>query len=465
MENETYKQNGSNPASEKKKQNQHVSRRTALKYMGIGAAGVVGAWYGVKKNPLKSYFSGKVKTTEIPPGLMINTRTDPKTGAEIPLLAYGCMRFPRVGEDTNEIDEEESAKMIDVAYQHGVRYFDTAYIYHAGMSETFIGKVLKKYPRESFFLATKMPTWMIDAPQKVEEIFEEQLVKCQVDYFDFYHLHSLSTLENYKKVYEEFGGYEYLKKQKENGRIHRLGFSFHGPREEFPGLCDLHEWDFVMIQANYYDWDIDGEFLYNELLKRNIPCMIMEPLRGGMLTSLTADATKILKMQEPDRSLAWWAMQYISSKPNILTVLSGMSAMEHVKDNILTFSDIQPLTEQQEVTLLHALEEFRKVSPIRCTECDYCMPCPVGVNIPGVFSTYNKCVRESNIPDMKGNRSGDFNRKRRGFLGTFGYALAKEESAWRCIDCQVCVELCPQHIEIPQLMKEISGMTKALENI
>ncbi|MDR1405812.1 MAG: aldo/keto reductase [Prevotellaceae bacterium] len=435
-----------------------VTRRQALKYAGAGIAGAAGLWFGVKHTLLKDYFSGEDDKDLRP----VATKTDPRTGAAISLLAFGCMRLPLVEQGKPDIDEPRAMEMIDYAYRHGVNYFDTAWFYHQGLSETFIGKALQRYPRETFHLADKMPGRMVKSLDHAKEIFAEQLKKCQVDYFDFYLLHSIGSVEDYDRVYEEYGVYHYLAQQKAEGRIRRLGFSFHGHRNDFPYFAGKHEWDFAMIQANYLDWDADGAFLYNELEQRNIPCLIMEPVRGGMLATLNPDAVQILKEADANRSAASWAIQWIASKPNVLTVLSGMTTLEQVKDNVKTMAGFEPMTEAQHATVAKALAAFQRVKPVPCTECEYCMPCPAGVNIPLVFKTYNKCVSESNVPDPNAPRNGDFRKKRRAFLASMNNFIAEKERATRCIGCNHCLPLCPQRIAITDQMHEISGLIKAL---
>jgi len=431
-----------------------ITRRQALKYIGFGAV-AAGGYIGLKK-----YFSeGTVEEKDLRP---VSTNVHVATGANISMLAFGCMRLPLIEKGKPEIDEPLAMKMIDYAYQRGVNYFDTAWFYHQGQSETFIGKALKQYPRETFYLADKMPGRVIKSLEQAKEIFAEQLVKCQVDYFDFYLCHNISKVEDYVRIYEEYGVLDYLIEEKAKGRIRRLGFSFHGKKEDFNYFLDKYPWEFVMIQNNYLDWEVDGKYLHEELGKRDIPCLIMEPIRGGMLATLNPDAVKILKQADDKKSVASWALRWIASKPNVLTTLSGMSIMEHVKDNVQTFVDFKPMTDEENKVVSAALAAFQRVKPVPCSECDYCMPCPAGVNIPNVFKAYNKCVSESNVPDLNAPRDSEFKKKGKAFHASMTNAIPEKERADRCIGCDKCLPLCPQDIQITEKMLEIKNMLKEL---
>lgn len=443
----------------------NISRRKALKYLGLGVLGAAGAFALAKS----SLFTN-VKKEAADGTLQMATRLDKGANLNISLLGFGCMRFPTNevenanGKKEKIIDMDRSAKLVDHAYAHGVNYYDTAYNYHKQKSGEAIGTLLKKYPRESFYLANKMPTWLITDRAKAEEIFQEQLDKCQVEYFDYYLLHSLSDRESYDKVYETCGVYEYLLEEKAKGRIKRLGFSFHGDNALFDYLLAKHEWDFVQLQINYIDWkEQDAEYLYGELEKRNIPCIIMEPLRGGMLATLNPDADAILKAARPDETVASWAFRYAGSLPGVITVLSGMTEMEHLQDNVRTYSNFAPLTEAERDTLAQAVEAFLKFKQIGCTACKYCMPCKYGVDIPAVFAAYNKCVKESNIPDMEGARDSAFNKKKRAFLATYYNLVPEGSRAERCTACGKCAPLCPQKLDISDLMQGIKKMVAELE--
>lgn len=448
------------------KENRTMSRREALKHIGFGALAIAGGY------SLITSCKGKVKDEAANGTLVMATRTDKATGREISLLGYGCMRFPTY--DTGEtnargrkimaIDMEKSQALIDHAYANGVTHYDTAWNYHNEKSAVAIGQMLKKYPRESFTLANKMPGWLITSPEKALELFEEQLNRCGVEYFDYYLCHAISEQSGYDKPYEEFGGYEVLAKEKEKGRIKRLGFSFHGDLDLFKYILDKRQWDFVLLQINYIDWeDQNAKALYEELEKRGIQCMVMEPLKGGALASLTPDANEILKEAAPEQSVASWAFRYVGSLPNVLTVLSGMTEMEHLKDNLKTFGNFKPLTAEEKVALDKAIAEYRRYAQIGCTACRYCMPCKYGVDIPAVFAAYNKCVKESNIPDMNGPKDAKFEKKKRAFLATYYNTVPEGARADKCIACGACKSVCPQKLEVPELITRMKDMVKELE--
>ncbi len=443
-----------------------ISRREALKRIGFGALAIAGGY------SLITSCKGKVKDEAANGTLVMATRKDKATGREISLLGYGCMRFPTY--DTGEtnargrkimaIDMEKSQAIIDHAYASGITHYDTAWNYHNEKSAVAIGQMLKKYPRESFTLANKMPGWLITSPEKALELFEEQLKRCDVEYFDYYMCHAISEQSGYDKPYEEFGGYEVLAKEKEKGRIKRLGFSFHGDLELFKYILDKRQWDFVLLQINYIDWvEQNAEALYKELESRGIQCMVMEPLKGGALASLTPDANEILKEAAPNSSIASWAFRYVGSLPNVLTVLSGMTEMEHLKDNLKTFGNFKPLTAEERVVLDKAIAEYKRYKQIGCTACRYCMPCKFGVDIPAVFEAYNKCVKESNIPDLNGPKDSKFNKKKRAFLATYNNTVPEGARADKCINCGACRSVCPQKLDVPTLITQIKDMVKELE--
>ncbi len=441
-----------------------MSRREAIRHIGFGTLMLAGGF---------TLATGcKGKNSDKPGKYVMAMRKDNVTGREVSLLGYGCMRFPTFetdeldnrGRKIKAIDMKKSQEIIDYAIANGINHFDTAWNYHNEKSAVAIGQMLKKYPRESFTLANKMPGWLITSPEKAQELFDEQLRRCDVEYFDYYLCHAISEKEGYDKPYEEFGGYDVLAKEKEKGRIKRLGFSFHGDKELFTYLLNKRPWDFVLLQINYIDWvDQEAEFFYNELVKRGIQCMVMEPLKGGALASLTPDANEILLDYAPDKSVASWAFRYVGSLPNVLTVLSGMTKMEHLKDNLATFTNFQPLTEEERGVLDRAIAEYRRYKQIGCTACKYCMPCKYGVDIPAVFEAYNKCVKESNIPDMEGPRDAKFNKKKRAFLATYYNTVPEGARAERCISCGECQTLCPQKLNVPELIFKMKNMVKELE--
>ena len=431
--------------------------------MSLGGVGLMQACSGTNLDGIdKTSFSFDKKAIDG----KVDKRTDTQSQNEISLLGFGCMRYPLIP-GTKKIDEDQAQMMVDYAYEHGINYFDTAWPYHNGESETFTGKALKEYPRHSFFLADKMPTWAVNDLQSAKDIFNKQLEKCQVDYFDYYLLHALSKQEDYERVYEQYGVLEYLQKEKAEGHIRQLGFSFHGSLEFFEYLLNKPvEWDFIQIQLNYYDWDDPKQNsgkLYKMLEERNIPVIVMEPIRGGMLARLNDGVVKYLKSEDPSLTPAAWALRYVGSFPAVLTVLSGMSKMEHVEENVYTFSSFKPLTEGERKVLNKALTSFKENKPIVCTDCKYCMPCKFGVNIPGIFLNYNELVGELNVPNPNGVKDDDYFKKRRMFLNSFNNKFDDSELAHRCIGCGKCVSLCPQSINIPKQMREIDNFIAQLK--
>lgn len=437
--------------------NRKISRRDALRVMGGGALGLAVATTGISK--ASAAVRGGASSTDS--DVKVARRAYKGEADKVSLLGFGAMRFPTIEGDM--IEEVSSEKMLDYAYQHGVNYFDTAYIYHRGASEGFLGGVLKKYPRESFYLADKMPTWEIQSLDKAKEVFKIQLERCDVEYFDYYLLHSLGNEEEYNMVYKSLGVLDYLKEEKAAGRIRNLGFSFHGDNALFDKLLDEYDWDFVQIQLNYYDWDeADAKYLYNRLEERGIPCIVMEPIRGGMLAKLNPDAEAVLKGANPDKSVASWALRYVASLPGVLTVLSGMTAMEHVVDNVETLStSFKPLDENERAALAKALDIFLKTKPIRCTGCRYCMPCKRGVDIPRIFKTYNSCVNGSNIPERGSQTPEEFERRKKIFLERYEL-IAEDERADACVHCRKCEKMCPQRLPISEEMKRIADLVASL---
>ncbi len=363
------------------------------------------------------------------------------------LLGFGCMRFPTLSKDKPDIDEELAQKMIDYAYDHGVTYFDTAYPYHHGLSELFIGKALKKYPRESFNLASKMPSWLIKSKEDAIRYFNEQLTKCQVEYFDYYLCHALGK-EQFKP-YLLPGVMDFLYQMKKEGKIRHLGFSFHDTPDVLDEIIHTFKWDFVQLQINYLDWSfINAKKMYEIVENYGIPCIIMEPVRGGTLANLCDESQTIFKKAKPSKSVASWAIRYAASKPNALVVLSGMSNMEQTIDNVDTMTDFKPIDEIEQKVIDQALEVYLQSQTIPCTTCGYCMPCPHGVDIPLNFSTFNKYAISKN---------------KDGFIHKYEQTL-NESSAEFCISCGDCLELCPQHIEIPDRMSEIRNLIVELKN-
>lgn len=363
------------------------------------------------------------------------------------LLGFGCMRFPTISKDNPDIDETKAKQMIDYAFEHGVNYFDTAYPYHHGQSETFIGKVLKTYDRDRFDLASKMPTWLIESVDDAKRIFNEQLENCQVDHFDYYLCHALN--KNNVKAYRLPGVMDFLYEMKKEGKIGKLGFSFHDTPDVLESILDEYTWDFVQIQLNYLDWTLqDAKTQYELIEAHGIPCIVMEPVRGGLLASLCEDSRAILKEADPKKSVASWAIRYAASKDNVMVVLSGMSNMEQTKDNIETMSSFKPIDSDDRKVIERALKVFVEKRTIPCTTCKYCMPCPEGVDIPAVFEAYNAYAI--------GKNKYEFIR---------AYERIRESCrANQCISCGACLSKCPQKIDIPENMKMIDDLYQEIKS-
>ncbi|MCL2403564.1 MAG: aldo/keto reductase [Coriobacteriia bacterium] len=373
---------------------------------------------------------------------------DGKGGEKLSLLAFGIMRLPvtKTEAGAEDIDVELSTELIDHALANGVTYFDTAWPYHEGQSEPFLGEALvSRHPRDSFYLATKLPVWEVDTPADADIVFAKQLAKLRTDYVDFYLMHALDG-ERFDHLIES-GLLQWAIDLQRAGKIGRLGFSFHGTIDDLRRIIAAHDWDFGQLQLNYLDWELQkaGQ-AYQMFTDAGIPVMVMEPVRGGKLASLTPAAEKLLKDVQPDKSIASWAFRFAGGLPNVVTILSGMSMLDQLKDNLATFSAVESdlaLTDSEQETLDAALDASMLAAAIPCTACKYCMPCPYGVDIAGVFGSYNAFK-------MGGS--------------DFGYmmglkALGDDALADSCIGCGECAPLCPQQIDIPVEMEKIATET------
>ena len=375
----------------------------------------------------------------------METRKFKGTNSDVSLLGLGCMRLPKVDPEKPNIDFEKAQEIVDYAYSHGINYYDTAYMYHEGESENFIGQALKKYPRESFNLTTKLPIWFAKSKEDVEKIFNEQLEKCQVDYFDFYLMHAMN--KERLPLYKEWA-YDFLLKMKAEGKIKHLGFSFHDKPEVLDKACQTFpEAEVVQIQLNYLDWEMQDAKQQYEIIERyGKQCIIMEPVRGGALANPCEAANKLFKDAAPDKSIASWAIRYAASLPNVLVVLSGMSNLEQIVDNVNTISNFKPLTNEEYEIINKAVEAYKLKDTVPCTGCRYCMDCPFGVDIPKVFSIYNKYAVSKDKEAYKKAYE----------------ALADSEKADKCRACGACMKKCPQHIQIPDKMKMIKELNEKL---
>lgn len=364
----------------------------------------------------------------------------------MPRLGFGMMRLPQ---KDGEIDIEHVCRMADEYLAAGMNYFDTAYVYHGGNSEKAVKEALaKRHPRDRFMVATKLPAWCLKTPEDRDRIFNEQLERCGLEYFDFYLLHSIEDGGN-GETYERLDCFSWGLQKKAEGKIRHFGFSFHGSPEYLIQILDRHpEVEFVQIQLNYADWTnpvVRSGRLYEILHERNIPMIIMEPVKGGSLASLKPELEAIYKAARPDSSIASWALRFVGSLPGVMTILSGMSSEEQMQDNIRTFRNFEPLSETEKALVEEVRTEMLNVPQIGCTSCRYCTDgCPMKISIPDVFRAvntmrlYNEVFRPKNFYN--------------GVVGQ-GHGRASD-----CIGCGQCEGVCPQHLPIIDLLKEASGL-------
>ncbi len=369
-------------------------------------------------------------------------------GLEISTLGMGCMRLPVIDGKDADIDEKQTFEMVDLAFSKGINYFDTAWGYHAGNSEKVLGKALSRYPRESFFLADKFPGYDLSNMPKVEEIFEKQLEKCGVSYFDFYFFHNVSELNIDAYLDPAFGIFDYLMKQKENGRIRHLGFSAHGGVDVIRRFLEAYgsSMEFCMIQLNWIDEIFQNAADKLDLLKEyGIPVWVMEPLRGGSLVRLSPEDEEKLRQLRPDESVKEWAFRYIQSIPEVVVTLSGMSSVDQMKENIAIFEEDRPLSAKELETLRVIAEEMIRGKILPCTACRYCTSyCPKGLDIPKLLALYNE-----------NKFTGG------GFLAPLGItALPEDKRPQACIGCRKCEKVCPQTIMISEIMKDMAENIK-----
>ena len=451
-----------------------ISRRDFLKVMGVGTTATAAALCGCTTEKAK-----EAKTTpETVPSEGMTYRTTPTTGDKVSILGYGCMRWPKLPEpakDGNVIDQDAVNELIDYAIKHGVNLFDTSPIYVQGWSEKSTGIALKRHPREKFYISTKLSNMHNYSREASLEMYHNSFTNLQVDYIDYYLLHSVGGGDGMgllRKRYFDNGILDFLLEERKKGKIRNLGFSYHGDVKVFDYMLSLHDeikWDFVLIQMNYLDWqhakannpsNTNAEYLYGELAKRGIPVMIMEPLLGGRLAKVPDHIVARLKQREPEKSVASWAFRFCGTYENVLTVLSGMAYMEHLQDNIRTYSPLKPLTEEELQFLKETADLMIQYPTIPCTDCKYCMPCPYGIDIPGILWHYNKCLNEGYIVN---EGSKEYRDARKAFLVGYDRSVPKLRQANHCIGCEKCIPLCPQRINIPQKLHLIDDYVESLK--
>ncbi len=367
-----------------------------------------------------------------------------KLGIKTSLLGFGCMRFPL--NNDGSIDAARSEQMLDTAYRRGVNYFDTAYVYHEGNSEIFTGKVLDKYDRSTYYLATKLPVWAVESIADVKRIFQEQLKKLHKDYIDFYLLHSFNC-ETFEKMVH-LGVFEYMDQLKAEGKIKYLGFSFHDDYDVFEHIIKFRSWDFCQIQLNYMDTEIQAGMRGYQLAQElGVPLIIMEPVKGGSIAKLPENAAEIFKEVNPGKSPASWALRWVGSLPNVKVILSGMSDEVQVADNLETFEHFTSLspTEYQAIEKVAFILKNRVKNG--CTGCSYCMPCPAGVDIPRTFDLWNDYGRYGNKGDIR-------------WQWTFNFD--EDKKAKNCADCGQCEDACPQKLTIREHLKQVQSEFDAI---
>ena len=360
----------------------------------------------------------------------------------VPKLGFGLMRLPM---KDDEIDQEHVNRMVDYYMENNMNYFDTAWFYHGGKSELALkAGVVERYPRESFTVADKMPIWEVNEPADVERIFNTQLERCGVEYFDFYLLHALNEANN--KKCEDMGAYEFCLRMKEEGKIKSFGFSFHGTTDDIKHILANHpEFEFVQLQINYYDWEFDYKAQYEVARSYNLPIVVMEPVRGGFLAKMPKEIEDNFKAVHPDMSIASWALRWVTSLEGVIISLSGMSNMEQLVDNVSFMKDFQPLNEEEYQTVEKAAKLLLEAPTIPCTDCKYCIDCPIDIPIFDIFGAYNEeFVNKKNLGAFK-KRYGEFEASR---------------NAAACIECGMCEPLCPQNIPIIAKLADIAALTE-----
>ena len=467
-----------------------MDRREFIKYIG-GAAVATSVVLSACK-------SDNGETPKVLEGILdgqgeMTYRTNPNSSDKVSILGYGMMRLPVEAGGTmwdnpdSPIDQEMVNQEIDYALAHGINYFDTSPAYCKGLSEHATGIALARHQRKSYYIATKLSnfspsTWSTEASKTM---FENSLKELQTDYIDYLLLHSiggstkeLDSEQLFNTRFMDNGILDWLVEQKQAGRIRNLGFSYHGDVKIFDMLLRWHDegkyhWDFVQIELNYLDWNYademntrntDARYLYEELHKRGIPAVIMEPLLGGRLASLPDHIVKQMQEREPDSPVARWAFRFAGTPEGILTVLSGMTYMEHLKQNVETYSPLRPISEDENAFLMKLAEEIVELPLVPCTACNYCMPCPYGLNIPAIFAYYNKSVTEGKMP-TGGPDAREYWEARKRFLIGYDRNIPGLRQASHCIGCNQCAPHCPQNIEIPKQLHRIDEYVEHLKTI
>lgn len=457
----------------------NIDRRRFLKVLGGSTLASTASLYSCKPDRNASFRGNG--SGDIPAEMTY--RTTPTTGDKVSLLGYGCMRWPTVSnssarDSSDEIDQEMVNRLVDYAIAHGINYFDTSPAYCKGRSEHATGIALSRYPRDTYYIATKLSNF---APQTWSRensmaMYRNSMKELQVDYIDYYLLHGIGMgngMEDFEGRYINNGMLDFLLEERKAGRIRNLGFSYHGDIKVFDYLLsrqDEIKWDFVQIQLNYIDWkhakevntrNTDAEYLYGELQKRNIPAIIMEPLLGGRLSNVHDHIAAKLKQRSPESSVASWAFRFAGTFPGVLTVLSGMTYMEHLQDNLRTYSPLEPLTDNDLAFLEETAVQMLRYPTIPCNDCKYCMPCPYGLDIPEILLHYNRCINAGNIPESR--QDENYAKARCAFLVGYDRSVPRLRQANHCVGCNQCNPHCPQNIDIPKELLRIDKYTEQLK--